>query len=36
MNTDYETARVSALQNGDQLAADALIRLIALDGREEL
>lgn len=36
MSTDYETACVSALQNGDLLAADALIRLIALDGREEL
>ena len=34
--TDLELACQSALQYDDTLAADALIRLIALNGREEL
>jgi hypothetical protein len=35
-DTTLETACQSALQNDDLLAADALIRLIALNGRETL
>lgn len=31
-----ETACADAIHNGDLLAADALIRLLALNGREEI